>query len=186
MTRKIVQDNRLPRSAPRRSFALAASLGALLAGALFAPPHARSHGPAHDKADARGTSKPNETVTSFGRSISVTGKHRRIEVDMTDDMRFTPSEIRVRQGERIELVVRNSGKILHELILGTRVELEKHAELMRKFPNMEHDDPYMVHVNPGKKASIHWHFTKVGEFMYGCLIPGHFEQGMVGKLVVTR
>jgi uncharacterized cupredoxin-like copper-binding protein len=55
---------------------------------------------------------------------------------------------------------------------------------MRKHPEMEHDEPYMAHVAPGKTERIVWQFTKPGEYYYGCLIPGHFEAGMVGKVIV--
>lgn len=112
---------------------------------------------------------------------------RTIEVKMTDDMRFTPSVIEVRQGETIRFVHRNNGKVMHEFVLGTRKELEEHAEMMKKFPNMEHDEPYMAHVAPGEKAEMIWHFNRAGEFEFGCLLPGHFDAGMVGKIrVVAR
>jgi uncharacterized cupredoxin-like copper-binding protein len=29
-----------------------------------------------------------------------------------------------------------------------------------------------------------WRFTKSGEFEFACLIPGHRESGMIGKVVV--
>jgi uncharacterized cupredoxin-like copper-binding protein len=54
---------------------------------------------------------------------------------------------------------------------------------MRKFPGMEHDEPYMAHVAPGKRAEI-GQFTKPGEFYYACLVPGHMESGMVAKISV--
>jgi len=75
---------------------------------------------------------------------------------------------------------------MHEFVLGTLPELREHAELMKKFPNMEHDEPYMAHVPPGKTETIVWQFSKDGEFHFGCLLPGHFEAGMVGKINVTR
>jgi uncharacterized cupredoxin-like copper-binding protein len=49
---------------------------------------------------------------------------------------------------------------------------------------MEHDEPNMLHVAPGKTGDMGWQFTKPGEFYYGCLEPGHFEAGMVGKILV--
>ncbi|MDW8468952.1 MAG: plastocyanin/azurin family copper-binding protein [Burkholderiales bacterium] len=73
---------------------------------------------------------------------------------------------------------------MHEMVLGTLEELKAHAELMRKHPAMEHDEPWMAHVAPGKSATLHWQFTRAGEFHYGCLIPGHFEAGMVGRITV--
>jgi Cu/Ag efflux protein CusF len=72
------------------------------------------------------------------------------------------------------------------MVLGTRKELEEHAEMMRKHPGMEHDEPHMLHVAPGRSGEMGWRFTKAGEFMYGCLEPGHFEAGMVGSIVVTE
>ena len=75
---------------------------------------------------------------------------------------------------------------MHEFVLGTIAELKEHAELMKKFPKMEHDEPYMAHVSPGKTETIVWQFSKAGEFHFGCLLPGHFEAGMVGKINVTR
>jgi uncharacterized cupredoxin-like copper-binding protein len=91
----------------------------------------------------------------------------------------------VREGETVRFLVKNSGATLHEMVLGTMDELKKHAELMRKHPGMEHDEPYMVHVAPGKTQTLVWQFTRAGEFHYGCLIPGHFEAGMVGRVRVV-
>jgi uncharacterized cupredoxin-like copper-binding protein len=58
--------------------------------------------------------------------------------------------------------------------------------MMRKHPGMEHDEPHMTHVSPGKAGEMGWQFTNAGEFFYGCLIPGHFEAGMIGKVTVTK
>jgi uncharacterized cupredoxin-like copper-binding protein len=49
---------------------------------------------------------------------------------------------------------------------------------------MEHDEPYMSHVAPGKTETMIWQFTKAGEFYFGCLVPGHFEAGMIGGIRV--
>ena len=110
---------------------------------------------------------------------------RTINIDMADTMRFNPAELKILQGETVKFVVRNTGKVMHEMVIGTKEELEKHAEVMRKHPGMEHDEPYMAHVEPGKRQEITWRFTKPGTFMYGCLIPGHWEAGMKGTLVVA-
>ncbi|MBM3344096.1 MAG: plastocyanin, partial [Betaproteobacteria bacterium] len=89
-----------------------------------------------------------------------------------------------KRGEIVRFNVKNSGKVMHEMVIGTMKELKEHAELMKKHPNMEHDEPYMAHVSPGKTQQIVWQFTKPGEFFYGCLLPGHFEAGMIGKIIV--
>ncbi len=110
---------------------------------------------------------------------------RSIEIRMSDKMRYTPDRIEVREGETIRLVHRNGGKLLHEFVLGTKKELDEHAALMLKFPTMEHDEPYMAHVPAGKTGEIIWHFNRAGEFDFACLIPGHYQAGMVGKVVVA-
>ncbi len=111
---------------------------------------------------------------------------RTITVDMTDSMRFTPSTIPVRKGETIRFVVKNSGKTRHELSLGTQRELTEHAAAMKKFPNMEHDEPNMVSLAPGETGEVIWHFTQPGKVDFACLQPGHFEAGMKGSVTVTR
>jgi uncharacterized cupredoxin-like copper-binding protein len=72
------------------------------------------------------------------------------------------------------------------MVIGTKENLEKHAEAMRKHPGMKHDAPYIAHVAPGKTGTIVWQFTKAGEFQYACLVPGHFEAGMVGRIRVSE
>jgi uncharacterized cupredoxin-like copper-binding protein len=71
----------------------------------------------------------------------------------------------------VHFVVRNDGKLLHEMVLGTQDDLAKHAELMRKFPDMEHDEPHMVHVPPGRTEIMVWQFNRPGEFRFACLVP---------------
>lgn len=121
---------------------------------------------------------------SFGREGDPKKATRTIKVDMSDKMRFTPGVLEIKRGEIVRFEAKNSGKIMHEMVLGTMKELKDHSELMKKHPGMEHEEPYMAHVGPGKTENIVWQFTKAGEFYYGCLIPGHFEAGMVGKIVV--
>jgi uncharacterized cupredoxin-like copper-binding protein len=111
---------------------------------------------------------------------------RSIEVEMSDSMRFKPDSISVKRGETIRFIVRNTGSLEHEMVLGTINELKEHAERMRKVPEMGHDDPNMVSVEPGKTGELIWQFTGDGTFDFACLEPGHFEAGMVGKILVGR
>jgi len=109
---------------------------------------------------------------------------RTIEVISGDDFRYRPSEITVKRGETIRFVVKNTGKIDHELVLGTMKELKEHAELMRKHPGMEHDEPNQAMVKPGQTREIVWQFTHGGTVDFACTIPGHIEAGMTGKIKV--
>ncbi len=111
---------------------------------------------------------------------------RTIAIKMTDNMRFSPDKIEVKQGETIRFVVSNAGKMMHEFVIGTKKELDAHAIQMMKFPNMEHDEPYMAHVGPEKKGEIIWTFNKAGDFDFACLIAGHYQAGMVGKIKVIE
>ncbi len=159
-------------------------LKTLIAGGLVAASFAAwAHGEAMHHAPKAGPVKLEQKPWGIaGEARKVV---RTIEVRMTDDMRFTPDVIRVKQGETIRLVHLNNGQVMHEFVLGTKQELDEHAALMKKFPNMEHDEPYMAHVGPGKKGEIIWTFNRVGEFDFGCLLPGHYEAGMVGKVQVV-
>lgn len=111
---------------------------------------------------------------------------RSIRVEMSDTMRFKPASIKVKRGETIRFIVRNTGKVKHEMVLGTIEELKEHAVSMRKFPEMEHADPNQVSVEPGMTGELIWQFTRAGTFDFACLVPGHFEAGMVGKVRVSR
>lgn len=91
---------------------------------------------------------------------------------MSDSMRFTPDRIQVKQGETVRLSIRNEGQVMHEFVIGTKKELDEHAALMMKFPGMEHSEPYMAHVAPGKTGEIVWTFNRAGEFDFACLIAG--------------
>lgn len=108
-----------------------------------------------------------------------------ITLDMTDAMRFSPDRIVVKEGDTVRLIVRNTGRMLHEVVIGTPDALAEHAALMARFPGMEHDAPHMAHVSPGKQAEIIWRFNRAGTFEFACLIAGHYEAGMRGSIVVT-
>lgn len=109
---------------------------------------------------------------------------RTITVRMTDDMRFAPRHIEVREGETVRLLAENRGQMLHEIVIGTPDELDQHAEMMLKHPGMEHDEPYMAHVPPGQRGEIVWQFNRPGTFRFACLVAGHYQAGMSGTLTV--
>jgi uncharacterized cupredoxin-like copper-binding protein len=156
--------------------ALAAAAAALSAQ----PEFSQGHG-SHDTM----THSASTQEKAFGRKGDPKKVSRTIELDMSDAMRFAPAELVVKQGETVRFRLKNSGKVLHEMVLGTMRELKEHAEIMKQHPSMHHAEANMVHVAPGKTAALVWQFTNAGEFHYGCLVPGHFEAGMVGRLQVV-
>lgn len=155
-------------------------------------------GGGHDKDAPHGASMNHGASVKHGASTKVSDDHasslgkpgdatkvtRTIAVDMTDNMRFNPENVTVKKGETIKFVVKNSGRIKHEMVLGSMKELKEHGEMMRKMPEMEHADANQVTVDPGKTGELIWKFTKTGKFDFACLQPGHFEAGMKGKVAV--
>lgn len=150
---------------------------AAIAAALFAAPlgAAANGGHTHD-AKASVLGEP-------GKASEVS---RTVEVDMLDTMRFKPAMIEVKQGETIRFVVKNSGKVKHEMVLGTPQELKEHYTMMTKMPEMEHKDPNMVTVAPGKTGEMIWRFTTARVVDFACLQPGHYPAGMKGQVKVAR
>jgi uncharacterized cupredoxin-like copper-binding protein len=156
-----------------------------LLGFLSAAGTAASHGDAAHKPTAPAAKNVIKEQKAWGIAGESKAVRRSIEITMSDRMRFKPDRITVKQGETVRLVFRNQGRQLHEFVLGTRQELEEHAALMLKFPDMEHDEPYMAHVPPGKSGTITWTFNRAGDFDFACLVAGHYQAGMVGKITVT-
>lgn len=132
-------------------------------------------GPGHSAAGEPGK------ATNVTRTVLVTAKE-------TDDgqMLFDPHDVRIAKGETVKFVLTNAGDVEHELYLGTPGEVQAHAKEMLKFPEMEHDEPSAVRVDPGHAGEIYWEFTNAGTFTFACLIPGHMEMGMVGQVAVSE
>ena len=149
----------------------------------FAAGSVGAHGDRHEAGAAAKAALKTEQKP-FGIAGDPKKVSRTVSVDMSDAMRFSPAVVRVRRGETLRFTLANKGKVMHEMVLGTKAELAAHAALMRKFPGMEHDEPYMTHVPPGETGAIVWRFNRAGEFDFACLVAGHFEAGMVGRIIV--
>lgn len=143
-------------------------------------PHPSMPGMMHGKAEGAGHD------AAAGKPGDAKKVSRTVEVTMSDDMRFAPSRLDVKRGETVRFVVMNAGRIKHEMVIGSMAELKEHAEMMRKMPGMEHAEDNQVSVEPGKRGELVWQFTKAGSVDFACLQPGHFEAGMVGKVLVKR
>ena len=153
----------------------------IAAGSAVLALPAWAHG--EKKHDSAGPAKKEQQ--DWGIAGEPRAAKRTVRMRMLDTMRFEPDRLDVRLGETVRIDIRNDGKMLHELVIGTVQALEAHAALMLKFPEMEHDEPYMVHVAPGKRASIVWHFNRAGNFEFACLIAGHYQAGMKGAIHVV-
>ena len=112
---------------------------------------------------------------------------RVVKITMLEDgrkMLFEPAVVDVRLGEQVRFEIFNEGSWNHEFVLASEAANRKHAELMKKFPDMEHADPNALRLAPFASGAILWKFTRRGAFEYACLIPGHLEAGMHGQVIV--
>lgn len=146
---------------------------ASLAGPVSAGPGASGH--SHDTHFSAG--EPGDSKKP-ARVVQVTTN------EGSGKMMFIPDRVEIKRGEQIKFVLRNNGELDHEFVLATTAENVKHAEEMKKNPEMEHDDPNAKRLAPKKTSEIVWKFSKAGEFEFGCLIPGHREAGMTGTIIV--
>jgi uncharacterized cupredoxin-like copper-binding protein len=120
---------------------------------------------------------PGDPKTPF-RTVTVTMRER------DGQMSFEPNHLDVKRNEQIKFEIINAGAMAHEFMLADANDNDKHAALMEKYPDMEHDDPNGKTVQPGARVEILWRFSKRGEFQFACLIPGHRQAGMLGTVTV--
>jgi uncharacterized cupredoxin-like copper-binding protein len=179
------------------SATLIAAPGMALAGA-GEPGH--SHG-----ADSHGA--------DFGQPAKASAAKRTVQVEMGDSF-YKPETIQVKAGETVRFVIKNKGEFLHEFNIGTAAMHATHQKEMAmmmdhgmltatgvnkdmanmdhsKMPGMEghsmkHDDPNSVLVDPGQTKELTWKFTKDASLEFACNMPGHYESGMVGKVVFQK
>ncbi len=144
---------------------------------VLAGPHSATRSLAHEAHEHFSAGEPGNP-SKPARTVSIVMREE------GKRMIYEPDRIEVHVGEQIRFVLANDGLENHEFVLATAAENRKHAELMKKFPGMEHDDPNAKRVSPFNRDEILWHFTRPGEFEFACLIPGHYAAGMFGKVIV--
>jgi uncharacterized cupredoxin-like copper-binding protein len=126
------------------------------------------------------------TFGSPGKESEVT---RTVNVQAADTMRFDPSKLQVKQGETVKFVIGNVGRLKHEFTLGDRATQRAHATMMKKMPNMKHeDDATTVSLEPGQTKALIWKFDKrpAAPIEIACHEPGHYEAGMKIAVVLPR
>lgn len=96
--------------------------------------------------------------------------------------RFDVTEISVRSGTRLRFVVTNHDPIPHELIVGDE---EVHAQHATGTHAGHPPIPGEVTVRPGGIAVTTFTFDEPGVVNFACHLPGHYDYGMHGRIVVT-
>lgn len=140
---------------------------------------------------------------SFGHAAPAAEASRTVEL-VLGDMYFEPRNLQVKAGETVRFVLVNKGQLVHEFNLGNAAMHASHQQEMLKMQQsgmltptgmphhdmghggeMKHDDPNSVLVEPGKTAELTWTFAKAADLEFACNVPGHYQAGMVGKLIIT-
>lgn len=126
-------------------------------------------------------------ASMVGQPAAADVANRTVHVDLLDTMRFAfDTPLALKQGEAVRFVVTNRGQIRHEFSIGSADEQDAHRAMMRKMPNMVHDDPNTVTVDPGQTRELVWRFEGDQPVVFACNIPGHAEAGMVATAMLKR
>jgi uncharacterized cupredoxin-like copper-binding protein len=179
---------RLPAIAAGLALILAS--GANAAGQRAAGQHGGGHGHGHG---------PGIGIGQPGKAAEVS---RTIVMVMTDN-RFKPAKITVKKAETIRFKVKNQGRMVHEFNIGTAAMHARHQKEMASMfaqgaieidrirpdkmgagHSMKHDDPNSVLLDPGKSAEVIWTFSTDATLEFACNIPGHYEAGMKGPILI--
>lgn len=151
--------------------------------------NAAPHEPGHEDGGAhphgQQQAAPAAAVATPAAGAHDAAAARTVVIDMNDSLRFTPAQWEATEGEPLRLVVINSGKARHELVIGQEKELAEHAKQMRQAPQDHHRHmENAVSVEPGQAAVLNWTFKTAGTWGMACFEPGHFEGGMAGQISV--
>ncbi len=115
-----------------------------------------------------------EPAHGAGRTIAITAT----------EMKFAPGDLTIAKGETIRFVVTNRGKVRHEFVIGDAAFQAQHQKEMSAMPDMAMAEANALDLAPGQTKTLVWRFTRAGEFLFDCDLPGHAQQGMVGHIHV--
>ena len=136
-----------------------------------------------------GAHNPDGTAGHPGEAKNAT---RTVKLDLKE-YSFSEPALTFKAGETVKFVVTNSGRLKHELTIGTAEEQEAHRKEMQAMSDMKHDEnahgmhkmpENSIHVAPGETRQLVWTFSKAGSLAFACNYPGHADLGMEGKITV--
>lgn len=121
------------------------------------------------------------------KSDPVTGGHREIRISMQDtaigEMKFSPSKLSLKSGTTVRFLIENQGDDIHEFILDKPEINAIHKQLMGSRAET-HSAENAITLAPGETGELTWTFTGKGTVEFACLIQGHYEAGMFGRIIV--
>ena len=149
---------------------------------------------------------------SFAGSMKMIGEkgndsevEKIIEVKMFDNY-YEPSEFKINKNQTIKFIVYNYGELVHEfniatkemhlkhqpemmkmvvneIIVGGKIDKSKMKEMSKVDHSMSHSHSNSVLLEPNQSAELIWKFNSDANLEAACNIPGHYESGMVAKII---
>ncbi|MEX2394121.1 MAG: plastocyanin/azurin family copper-binding protein [Actinomycetota bacterium] len=113
-------------------------------------------------------------------SRSAVPADREVTLSITHS-RFSLDELHVERGQRVRFVVSNTDPIDHELIVGDMASQIRH-ERGTEPSHGERDGEVTIPLFDRRETS--YTFRRPGTYWFGCHLPGHWDYGMVGKVIV--
>jgi len=110
---------------------------------------------------------------------------RTVVVSAFDTFAFDPARIPVQAGETIRFAVTNQGLLEHEFAIGSRAQLQEHAQVMTH-GGMRDDTSSAIRLLPGQTKELIYTFGSATDIGYGCFVIGHFPKGMSGAFDIVR
>ncbi len=123
-------------------------------------------------------------LSACASEVGTSDDHRRVEITMTDELRFEPASVSVTKGETVLFAVSNPTALDHEFVLGDREEQAHHAEEMMSGDGMMHDEDGAIALAAGESKELTYTFAESGEFEMACHVDGHYDAGMHGSVTV--
>lgn len=137
----------------------------------------------------------------FGAVASAMGQGAEvstIDLNVGDNMRYTPSVIQAHPGQRVRVALKGVGKLAalgHNVVVlkkGTAPKsfvdkARKTTEETGTIPAAMNGDVIIASllVKPGESAEVTFEAPmEPGEYTFVCSFPGHFGLGMKGQLIV--
>ena len=114
---------------------------------------------------------------------------REVRVRATDDLRFEPSEMRLRRGQSIRLMMENMGASVHDFTIDEMPMMGGGAQGgphdMGNGMDMD-TSQYTMHmvVESHRDGVTEFTPTESGRYTFYCTTNGHREAGMEGTIVV--
>lgn len=129
-------------------------------------------------------------------------KVRTVRIEM-GEFYFKPAVFRLKAGERVKLVITNRGQLTHEFMAGQKVRMENgepegyvrdfFAGLRVKYTGTGrferkpgHGTEFMADAGQYGTLTFTVPRNRIGKWEFGCFVPGHYQAGQKGTLLIVR